>query len=129
VRLTSSEILPALPAWLVCPTCGDMIADLEPQCTSCGGTGPFIPPDDERVWRIQAVPSSGRPPGGRSWSQEVSLQSRIQVDGTWAHVYRFIDRQDDVYLEFVHDHEGREIRHVSESLRQHQGRGSARRRV
>lgn len=119
-----------MPAWLVCPICGNFVlVDSEPQCTYCGGEGPFIPPTDGRVWRIQSVPSSGRLPKGRSWTKEVSLESRIQADGTWAHIYRFIDRDDDEYLEFVHDHEGQEIRHVRESLSEHRGRGSARRQA
>jgi hypothetical protein len=81
------------------------------------------------AWRIETVPASGRAPGGRSWTAQVTSQSRIQANGTWAHVYRFIDRDHDLYLELVHDHEGREVRRVSEPLRQHCGRGSARRPV
>ena len=118
---------PSLPTWLVCPVCGNMVATGEAQCTDCGGEGPWIPPADGIVWRIASVPASGRPPRGRSWTKQVSSQSRIQANGTWAHVYRFIDRDDDLYLEFVHDHEGREVRRVSESLGEHRGRGYARR--
>lgn len=120
---------PRLPTWLVCPVCGDMVTTGEPLCTYCGGDGPFIPPTDGVVWRIASVPASGRPARGRSWTKQVSLESRIQADGTWAHVYRFIDRDYDLYLEFVHDHEGREVRRVSESLSEHRGRGSARRKA
>lgn len=97
-------------------------------CTYCGGEGPFIHPIDGAVWRIETVPASGRLPQRRSWTKQVSLQARIQADGTWAHVYRFIDRDDDLYIEFVHDHEGREVRRVSQSLSAHRDRGSARRR-
>jgi hypothetical protein len=99
----------------------------EEQCTYCGGDGPFIPPTDEVVWRIASVPALRRSLRGPSWTKQVSLQSRIQADGTWAHIYRFIDRDDDVYLEYVHDHQGRTIRSVSKSLSEHRGRGSARR--
>jgi hypothetical protein len=108
-----------MPAWLVCTVCGNLVMDDDEQCTYCGDDDPCVPPTDGIVWRIETVPWSGRPCSGRSWTQQVSLQSRIQADGTWAHIYRFIDREDDKYLEFVHDHEGREIRHVRESLTVH----------
>jgi hypothetical protein len=118
---------PSPPTWLVCSVCGNMAAPDETQCTDCGGEGPFIPPTDGVVWRIASAPASGRQPRGRSWTKQVSSHSRIQANGTWAHVYRFIDRDDDLYLEYVHDHEGREVRRVSEPLTEHRGRGSARR--
>ena len=109
--------------------CGNMVCAGEEQCDYCGAFGPFIPPADGIVWRIETVPESGRPSSKRSWTKQVSLQSRIQANGTWAHVYRFIDRDEDEYLEYVHDHEGRLIRHISEALSEHYGRGSARRRA
>ena len=114
------------PTWVVCPVCGDMVTTGEAQCTYCGDGGPFMRPIDGALWRIETVPASGRPPGGRSWTKQVSLQSRVQANGTWAHVYRYIDRDDDLYIEIVHDNDGREVRRVSESLSQHRGRGSAR---
>src|ERR1700733_7221013 len=76
---TASLSLPVIPTWLVCPVCGDLVPNGEEQCMYCGGCGPFAPPTDGIMWRIQTVPESGRPPRGRSWLQQVSLESRLQV--------------------------------------------------
>jgi hypothetical protein len=63
---------------------------------------------------------------GRSWDQEVTQGPRLGGDGEWVHVYRFIDRDADVYLEIVADSHGDVIRRIEQPLTEHQGRGSAR---
>jgi hypothetical protein len=84
------------------------------------------PPPGE-VWILTLIPNGedGKPlPRRRRRDLEIRWGERRQADGTFAKVYRAINKQMDQYIEKITFADGSAI-HQVEHLTQHRGHGSA----
>lgn len=130
---------------IVCGDCGRLLhaqehADVGPElisrilpCAHCGGSTPNVAVTlSERLVLRDAARYKAGEPGRKRQVLEGRQGSELhRKSGEWRSVYRKIDRTSDVkdehwYEEVIKDEAGNVIREVSEPLRDHQGRGSAR---
>jgi len=113
-------------SWAVCLCCGNAVSIELSMCEGCGCED-IVPPADDLVRRIETVNDDGSSPPGRSWTAQLTQGPRRTHEGKWAHVYRFMDRDGDLYEETILDANGNETRRIHEPLSVHAGRGTARR--
>src|ERR1700682_1688455 len=86
-------------ALLTCFTCGSAVSSQEETCDSCGGEQ-LVEPTVEVMRRIAAT-SIGESRSRRSWTRQITQGTFRQADGSYANVYRFVDREDNWYEEHV----------------------------
>jgi hypothetical protein len=117
-----------------CPECGGDPPDEGGgvgECSTCGAI--LLAPDPEPggfvTTTLVPVDRESLRPLPRRVRRTIRIQDgwRRQADGSFAKVYRLIDKANDHYVETV-KLDGRVIHHVDEPLSQHRGHGAARRR-
>ena len=80
----------------------------------------------ERITLHDRLDTKARHPDAKKPFHESRTGDVEQADGTWKHVERLIDRENDIYREEVIDQESGEVVHFHEEpLSAHRGHGSA----
>jgi hypothetical protein len=114
-----------------CPECAGAPAAVpgvgSGQCQTCGAILVSDDPPPGEVFILKLIPVNAEltpMPSRQRRTLEIRWGERRQADGTFAKVYRAINKQTDQYIEKIVRADG-SVFHRDEPLSQHRGHGSA----